>query len=1610
MYLHSITKIKKSRYIYPSNTFKNNQYLSFFTSSSKLISTAAYKKRIAFKLKPPRNGFISNLSYNIIVCKNHQLPALPHCYHSSTTNDDPFDDHEAYTKPSTSDKDANQIKFSNFRKLIDDLSSQLDNSQTPISYSDAIKNNKLLISENDNPELISKEDDEGRKLVLKRRPWKYRYPKPQRFYEPGGLTGIEWDFYESLYENGFTNSNLNSSDQHSSPCNDFNSYPPELSTQSLEYIDFKNNILDPGKLINSIINNPPAKSNQIDPENSDFWQDEDSDFAQDLKDIFERKSSLSQETEYSNKEYSNSFDNLPKNENSIRKNMSDKLNSTYSNNNFTSNRKNRFGSDLDNNKKRNYSTTPKIISPIFKKATNPKTGVIHDFKAKKMRFKVAKSNFKPKKKSEYETDSISKQKYIVNELVFNNKKIFVYDDEFYSKPKRNFYSDLMPGDLIDINPIFNKLRSDLNAYSTFAVPISRAFGRFKYIINVGAPENIGVSIQNIRFISPYYCLRKSVLKKAGITKFEYLAIKRWIDGELDGTVTTPNNEVISVEEYSKSILDKYANSITENFRSAITKVLWTNELDCNDIYEKHRIKDFNKCSPFINVDEIALKILELNPDILNSDTKKYLETINDPSKGIESNKITEKTYNDTFYLDITSWEMLRFAANELLGSNNKLFYSVQSYSKYCSYFSIRETNEIKIFDSVNELIKSNSTEFTTFLDKAKAKISISLKNNPFLLNSSLYLKDEVQKLLSLDISNLPDYRFKPFLKNELHFINIIKKHVIYSNYGYKTRENIYSLPTTSILKPLGIYKKITIDSAHSFLTLINSWPSDLDFKIYDPVLKLPTSFIDKFMYKFHSKSTQMLEKHISKTLHLKPEPLISKHSSDHGTELNQAENNSISQNEITSAMLENKKKIRPNLFYSSYMYNEFYDRDYAESIRVNFGDMPVYSIDSESTEDVDDGFSIEYPNSGNNNIHDAWLHIHVADPTRLIHPKHSLSVLAKHRMSSIYFPQKIWHMLPTPWAIDEFSLINRSDLENGFNKQIKKSITVSVKIGETGDISEYKIRPSIIKNVKRVPYNQANEVLPFDYVSGGRSEYNSILDNVVISPSPSDDITKSSRDSNNKSEEQKRFSVIDEVDRTNLNDIFKLSRKHFEFRLSKGAVTHDLTNPDVKLNFDKSKYFGLLEYNEFTFRRKNGKISTQDLAMSYPQIISGLDITSYSPAHTMVSEMMIISGRGVARFAYDYKVPIIYRVQDDPVFDDIGSSYFTLPSAIPEFSKLTVEELGEKVSAKKFFDTAMKYVNKLDGKMPLKYYDEIRYMMSSAITSVTPGIHSTLGIKDEYGYTRFSSPIRRYSDIVNHWQIKHQILVNNGIIDEKFRKFFPIQIEELESYSQLLKYYENGIRDQSKSSIKFWVNKTIERIEYAARKINVITGPNDTYEPRIFADIDSLLKNEGERGTGDLGGSNSEEISELDNALVNVGSSEGNEGPLSMKRYIDFFEKKDNVDSVDKEYLSKFKSVASSKLFEKIRFVPAKRVRHWEDKVDTDANGLVPVWRVVVENRDVTREFISVYFKDIGINAKMVPVPVNIHDLPYAGDEFDVTIREINPTSNILIVSKLQLV
>ncbi|NJO21204.1 MAG: RNB domain-containing ribonuclease, partial [Spirulinaceae cyanobacterium RM2_2_10] len=67
--------------------------------------------------------------------------------------------------------------------------------------------------------------------------------------------------------------------------------------------------------------------------------------------------------------------------------------------------------------------------------------------------------------------------------------------------------------------------------------------------------------------------------------------------------------------------------------------------------------------------------------------------------------------------------------------------------------------------------------------------------------------------------------------------------------------------------------------------------------------------------------------------------------------------------------------------------------------RLDLTALKVYTIDDESTEEIDDGLSVEYLDDGRTRL---WIHI--ADPTRLIAVGDELDLEARRRSTSLYLP------------------------------------------------------------------------------------------------------------------------------------------------------------------------------------------------------------------------------------------------------------------------------------------------------------------------------------------------------------------------------------------------------------------------------------------------------------------------------------------------------------------------------------------------------------------------------------------------------------------------------
>jgi len=127
--------------------------------------------------------------------------------------------------------------------------------------------------------------------------------------------------------------------------------------------------------------------------------------------------------------------------------------------------------------------------------------------------------------------------------------------------------------------------------------------------------------------------------------------------------------------------------------------------------------------------------------------------------------------------------------------------------------------------------------------------------------------------------------------------------------------------------------------------------------------------------------------------------------------------------------------------------------------------MDIITIDDPSTDEVDDGLSVETLADNTE-----WIHIHIADPTRLFDPNSELDLEARRRVTSVYLPEKKVSMLPHSVASGVMSILD-TEKNHGVKNYM---LTFSCRLAPNGSIQEYKIFPSFSKNVKRASYQEVD--------------------------------------------------------------------------------------------------------------------------------------------------------------------------------------------------------------------------------------------------------------------------------------------------------------------------------------------------------------------------------------------------------------------------------------------------------------------------------------------------------------------------------------------------------
>ncbi|MBE9181033.1 VacB/RNase II family 3'-5' exoribonuclease [Oculatella sp. LEGE 06141] len=131
--------------------------------------------------------------------------------------------------------------------------------------------------------------------------------------------------------------------------------------------------------------------------------------------------------------------------------------------------------------------------------------------------------------------------------------------------------------------------------------------------------------------------------------------------------------------------------------------------------------------------------------------------------------------------------------------------------------------------------------------------------------------------------------------------------------------------------------------------------------------------------------------------------------------------------------------------------------------RLDLTHLKLYTIDDESTCEIDDGLSVETLEDGRQRL---WIHI--ADPTRWLVPGDDLDLEARRRCTTLYLPTGMIPMFPPELATGPMSL------KQG---QVCSALSFGVVLTEAGAVDDFSVHASLVKPTYRLTYEDVDEIL-----------------------------------------------------------------------------------------------------------------------------------------------------------------------------------------------------------------------------------------------------------------------------------------------------------------------------------------------------------------------------------------------------------------------------------------------------------------------------------------------------------------------------------------------------
>ncbi|MFL6387425.1 MAG: ribonuclease R family protein [Terriglobales bacterium] len=432
--------------------------------------------------------------------------------------------------------------------------------------------------------------------------------------------------------------------------------------------------------------------------------------------------------------------------------------------------------------------------------------------------------------------------------------------------------------------------------------------------------------------------------------------------------------------------------------------------------------------------------------------------------------------------------------------------------------------------------------------------------------------------------------------------------------------------------------------------------------------------------------------------------------------------------------------------------------------RRDFRHLPIVTIDGETARDFDDAVLVTRLDNGNYE-----LQVHIADVAQYVDDGSAIDEEARKRGTSVYFPDRAVPMLPLELSTDICSL--RPDVE-------RLVLSCIMEIEPNGEVAYYELAEGVIRSAQRMTYTDVNAIIearPGAQAPGKK-------DHGPQPPSAAHGNQKSSVAQallpvHNKDDEA--HSVKNELDPASDHPIT-------------GSPHHPI---DPQSNKDiREKYAALADNFDLMYElaqilnRKRVKRGSIDFDLPEPIIefdehglMKSVAASERNWAHRLIEEFMLAANETVASHLEQRGVPSLYRIHEKPdakriyEFETLAASFgYSLGvGALPikrvqtRGDKRHYRESGRRAPTIEVPEEVhitprmyQKLVQKIVGKPEERVLSflMLRSLKQARYSEVNEG-HFALAAP---AYTHFTSPIRRYPDLIIHRILKWVLRSDEG--------------------------------------------------------------------------------------------------------------------------------------------------------------------------------------------------------------------------------------------------------